>query len=155
MIFSIKNFMMVSLAILPAGACSTVSLPQKAPVTSDMSILSPDPSLPNEVKAQSGKWSGGWGIRYRWNNELYVETIEKDSARIILAWGEFNHACHCSSAWKREKASIQYSSDKASLEFHSSTGAMYFTLKKGHPDEMEGLLIRGNKKYFTTMKKVQ
>ena len=155
MIFSIKNFMMFSLAFLLAGACSTVSLPQKAPAPSDMSILYHDPSLPDEVKALSGKWSGGWGIRYRWNNELYVEKVEKDSARIILAWGEFNHACHCSSAWKREKASIQYFSDKALLEFHSGTGAMYFTLKKSHPDEMEGMLIRGNKKYFTTMKKVQ
>ena len=147
--------MVISLATFLAGACATVSLPQKAPVPSDLSILSPDPSLPDEVKALSGKWNGGWGTRYRWNNELYVETVEKDSARTILAGGEFNHACHCSSAWKREKASIQYSSDKASLEFHSSTGAMYFTLKKSHPDEMEGMLIRASKKYFTRMKKVQ
>jgi hypothetical protein len=130
-------------------------LPQKPPIPSDLAILAPDPSLPDAIKALTGKWSGEWGSRYRWKNELYIEKIEKDSAEIVLSWGEFNHACHCAPAWKRQRASIQYSYDQASLEFNSGKRVMYFTLNENNPNEMQGIMTRKNKKLYTTMKKVE
>ena len=159
MIFAKKTLMTISLAILFVGACVTISSPQKGPIPPDVKIISPDPSLPNEVKALTGKWRGEWGSGSRWETALYVEELEKDSARVVHAWGDFRcvnrSGCHCSPGWAEKKANIQLSSGKATLVFNVDNGRFTFTLNDSKPDEMEGMFRNSSQRLITTMKRIQ
>jgi hypothetical protein len=88
-------------------------------VPPDVSIESPDPTLSAEVKSLVGKWVGQWNSR--WDSVLYVEKVEKDSARVVFSWGEYvtyRGSCHCGPNWVRvQSAKIKYSAGKAKLEF--------------------------------------
>jgi hypothetical protein len=96
------------------------------PIPPDIAIESPDQSLPAQAKLLLGKWAGrwsGWKSTLGWDTELYVERVEKDSARVVFAWGEYNTrlgSCHCDPNWVRvQNAKIRYSDSSATLEFYT------------------------------------
>lgn len=109
------------LGVLMVGGCLATTLSLKAPLPPDVNILSPDPSLPEEVKALSGKWAGRWNSQWGWDCIIYVEKVDRDSAQVVHAWGEYTtHAgnCHCAPDWRRiQHASVEYSDGKTTLRF--------------------------------------
>jgi hypothetical protein len=97
-----------------------------SPPHPEVTIESPDPSLPTQVKSLSGKWVGQWKSgrsRWGWDAVFYIEKVEKDSAQVVFAWGEYNTSmgsCHCNPNWVRvQKAKIKYSDTSASIEFYT------------------------------------
>ena len=96
---------------------------QSPPVPPDVKIESPDPSVPTQVKSLLGRWVGQWNSRIGWDSVIYVEKVEKDSARVVYAWGEYTTSmgsCHCNSNWVRvQNAKVKYSDGSATLEFYT------------------------------------
>jgi hypothetical protein len=91
-------------AVLIIGGCLAATLSLKVPLPPDVNILSPDPSLPEEVKALSGKWVGRWNSQWGWDCVICVEKVGKDSAQVVHAWGEYTTyagSCHCAPDWRR------------------------------------------------------
>jgi len=100
---------------------------QAPPAPPEVTIELPDPSIPTQVKSLVGKWVGqwkSWKLRsYSWDAVLYVEKVEKDSAQVVFAWGEYKtsmESCHCNPNWVRiQNAKIKYSDSSATLEFYT------------------------------------
>jgi len=163
-----KNMLLV-LTILVLGGFMT-SLAQKALVVPSVTIISPDPSLPDEVKALSGTWTGRWNSRWGWDCTLYVEKVDKDSAQVVHAWGEYDtskKSCHCAPDWRRVgKAKVTSAEGQATIEFmarpyrpleganpsHLVSGSVdpsktrytfSFTVEKNQPNAMKGHFISG------------
>ncbi len=91
------------------------------PVPRSLSLESPDPSLPDQLKALAGKWVGSWDAKYGWDTVLYVEKIDRDSAQVVLSWGDYNtskNSCHCNPNWVRvQKAEVKQGQDGITLHF--------------------------------------
>jgi hypothetical protein len=90
-------------------------------VPRSLSLESPDPSLPDELKALAGKWVGSWDAKYGWDTVLYVEKIDRDSAQVVLSWGDYNtskNSCHCNPNWVRvRKAEVKQGQEGITLHF--------------------------------------
>lgn len=130
-----KRILFIALLMLVMGTSLSVSSSQqKAPVLSDITIEPPDPSLPDEVKALSGKWAGAWNSKMGWDCLLYVEKIDKDTAQVVHSFGEYTTSkgnCHCEPDWRRiEKAKVSTTDGTATLEF---VVAPYRPLEGLHP----------------------
>ena len=166
-----KRILLIALAMLFVGGPPVLAASEKAPPVSDIRIDQPDPSLPDEVKALSGRWAGQWNSRWDWDCVLYVERVDRDSARVVHSWGEYTTSkgsCHCAPDWRRvEKARVTYSEGRATLEFtappyrplqglnpsHAVSGSIgpsrkkyytfSFTVEKGAPGVMKGHFISG------------
>jgi len=167
-----RNLRITLAALLVAGCLSATITQLKAPMVSDIQIVPPDPSLPDEVKALSGTWAGRWNSRWGWDGVLYVEKIDRDSAQVVHAFGEYTSPagnCHCLPDWRRvRKARVEYSEGKATLEFmirpyhqplrepipsHEVSGSvgedagpcysLFFTVDKAEPSVMKGRFISG------------
>jgi len=59
----------------------------KVPIPNDISIISPDKTLPKELAAFSGSWEGVWSD-YATATVLIVEEINTESAKVIYCLGE-------------------------------------------------------------------
>ncbi len=173
-----KKNLSIVMAILIVGGSFVAASSLKAPVPSDINIVPPAPSLPDEVKALLGKWQGSWNSRWGWDCVIYVERVNIDSAQIILSWGAYStggSSCHCMPNWtKIKKAKVDYSDGKATLEFFTpnlhalqfrkethvvkGTSGRYsfsFELEKSEPDLLKGHFISGKGSHlYTKMKKV-
>jgi hypothetical protein len=94
---------------------------EPAPVPPNIAIDPLDPSLPAEAKLLSGKWTGQWNSLWGWDCVLYVERIDKATAQVVHAWGEYNtskSSCHCSPNWARvQRAKVTYSDKRAIIDF--------------------------------------
>ncbi|MGD0276501.1 MAG: hypothetical protein ABSB79_10715 [Syntrophales bacterium] len=116
-----KSNLYIVLVILIIGGCIAATLSLKASLPPGINIVSPDSSLPEEVKALSGKWSGRWNSPWSWDCIICVENVDKDSARVVHAWGEYTTragSCHCAPDWRIiQHARVAYSNGKATLEF--------------------------------------
>jgi len=134
---------------------------------SDINVVSPDSSLPEEVRTLSGKWIGSWSDKgqRKWDCTIYVEKVDKDSAQVVHSWGSYtthNGSCHCAPDWRRiRQATVSYADGKATMEFmtppyrplkgenpsHILPGSrdpgqrrylFSFTVEKNKPDMMDG-----------------
>ena len=116
-----KKIILIVLTILFTGAFISVVLSQKAPLVSDINIVPPDPSLPAEVRSLSGKWSGQWNSNQGWDCVVYVEKVNRDSAQVVHAWGEYTTSrgsCHCGPNWIRiKRARVNYSEGKTTIAY--------------------------------------
>jgi len=96
-----------------------------APAPADISVNAPDPSLPAPVASLLGKWVGKWNSRFGWDSALYIEKIDRDSAQVVFAWGEYNtsrNSCHCNPNWVRvRKAKVKCSDSGVALDFYTPT----------------------------------
>jgi hypothetical protein len=117
----------MALVIFLGMACLSFgsSRQASAPVPPDVSLNAPDPSLPEQVKSLLGKWAGRWNSRWGWESTLYIEKIDRDSAQVVFAWGEYNtsrNSCHCNPNWVRvQKAKVNYSDSSVTLDFYTPT----------------------------------
>jgi len=180
--YMIKKILLIGLAIFIAGTCLLFALTIKTPIPPDINIFAPDPSLPDEVQALSGKWVGQWDSKWGWDCVIYVEKVDKDSAQVTHSWGGYTTSkgsCHCDPDWRRiQRAEVNYSEGKATLEFlvppyrplkgpnpsHMVTGSVdpsrpyyffSFTVEKKKPDIMKGLFISAKRsRLYISMKKM-
>ena len=119
---SIRNACLGLIAVF-AVVCLCFSAASQAPAhePAGTKLETPDPSLPEEVRALAGKWSGQWDSH--WDALLYVEKVDRDSAQVVFSWGEYNtsrNSCHCGANWVRvEKARVKYSPGRATLAFYT------------------------------------
>ncbi|MDM0110021.1 hypothetical protein QTH97_34305 [Variovorax sp. J22R24] len=79
----------IALAVLLVTGCA--SQPGTAPLPPDTAVLAPDPSVPADVRALSGKWSGKWrgltgGVQQ--DTVLVVEWISTSQAAVIHSQGD-------------------------------------------------------------------
>jgi hypothetical protein len=113
----------IAVFLVTVGLCFASSPQTPAPVPPDVNLEPPAPELPDEVKSLVGKWAGQWNSR--WDTVLYVEKVDKDSARVVLSWGEYTTShgtCHCGPNWVRvQSAKVKYSGGKATLAFYTPT----------------------------------
>src|ERR1017187_108890 len=59
----------------------------QAPLPSDISLISPSPTIAHNIAAFSGAWRGAWGGSFP--TALVVEQINQDgTARVIYSWGD-------------------------------------------------------------------
>jgi hypothetical protein len=177
-----SKYLIVVLLFIFVGIAAT--LLASPPEPSGVNIIPPDPSLPAEIKALSGKWVGQWNSRFPWDSVLYVEKLSKDSARVTHSYGDYttaNMSCHCTPDYLRiHNAKVTYSDGKASVEFaahyrnhmlnHTSNDVRNkmdeqpgkhgtyasFTLDKDKPDVLKGMMISGHRhQILIEMKKVE
>jgi len=95
----IQFIVSVTLLILLLGIPAIFSFQEaSAPVPLNITIEPPDPSLPAEARLLAGKWPGQWKSKYGWDCLLDVEKVDKDSAQVVHASGEYNTSrmsCYC------------------------------------------------------------
>jgi hypothetical protein len=173
-----KRRLFIVLGIFLIVACVTVNLSQETPLPLDAIINPPDPSLPVEIKALSGKWTGVWNSPFGWECAVYVEKVNRDSAQVVYSWGAYTTrkaSCHCTPNWARVRdAQLEYSDGKATLKFMTpnlqrlqqrdsphivkGSGGRYtfsFDLEMKEPDIMNGHFISGKgSNLYVKMKKM-
>jgi len=133
---------------------------QTPPAPPEVTIELPDPSLPAQVNSFLGRWVGQWKSwkprSYDWDAVVYVEKVEKDSAQVVFAWGEYKtsmRSCHCNPNWVRvQNAKIKYSDRSATLEFYTPKLRPHW-LKTSHTvtgsaDEVYGVHGGSSGRYF-------
>jgi len=84
------------ICLVASCATTTISLTNNetslndVPLPEDIEIIEPDPALPDEIRAFSGKWSGTWfgGDGGLLKSVLIVEQINDKEAKVIYAWGD-------------------------------------------------------------------
>jgi len=84
-----KNVVALTVASLLAVGCA--SGPSTAPLPADLAIVAPDSSVPPDVRALSGKWSGKWrGLAGGQQQEtlLVVEKIAGTEAAVVYSQGD-------------------------------------------------------------------
>ena len=83
-------FWLLAVFLLGCSAGEKITLPPS------IHIVAPGPSVPRELAAFSGKWTGAWVARVpnRQQNRdhvLIVEEIRGTTANVIVAWGSGSH----------------------------------------------------------------
>lgn len=123
-----------------ATAAATPPVPtfESVPLPQQIQIIPPDPNLPPEIKALSGKWGGRWwnprsDIKEGFDAILIVEEIVNGrQAKIIYAWGDCKEWKSVRN-WTRVEVNIttQNKTGEAILFFTSPRGLKYeFSLEK-------------------------
>ncbi len=127
-------FRLVGLIILMGGisgcatTSSTTSFPN-IPLPTDINIVTPDPNLPKEIQALSGKWAGTWEhISGSLDAILIVEKVDKQVAQVIYASGD-NATWGVTRSWRREKGSVSYENGKVIVMLPS--GIEFWLTKEG------------------------
>ena len=126
-----KRLLLVVLMVL-AGmslySCATTSSLTSIPLPEDVQIFPPDPNLPPEIKAFSGKWSGSWEWQNRRNNDgvdaiLIVEKIiNEQQAMVVSATGD-GRGWRTTRGWDRSTATFSKSDEGIILEVDSRTSS--------------------------------
>ncbi len=98
-----------------AGVMAVPSMPD------DLSIVQPDPSLPKELAAFSGKWGGG---RIRSTDFfMIVEKINEEKATLYF-W-------RSDKGWNRREANVVKERGKWKICFSGPSGQNELSLRKG------------------------
>ena len=88
-----KKFLLIVLVLMAGVAlysCAAMNSLTSIPLPQIVQIVLPDPSLPPEIKAFSGKWGGRW-----WSSNssgsldaaLIIEEIMDKQATVVYGWG--------------------------------------------------------------------
>jgi hypothetical protein len=177
-----RKWLFLVLGTLAAGGLLAAAPADRAPDVPDVAIVSPDPTLPKEVKALSGTWVGRWNSVFGWDYRFHVEEVNGDTARVVQSWGEYSHSkkpsCHCDPGWQRvSSAKVTYADGEATIDFettplrpsggmnpHEVSGSIdhskprqtfSFTLSKDEPALMKGHFVSGGARQLRIeMKKV-
>jgi len=170
-----RTYVLAVLTVVFVGcAALAIALP---PVPPDITMVSPDESLPDEVKLLSGKWVGKWDSAYPWDCVIYVEKVRRNSALITHSYGSFitsRRSCHCDPDYLRvHAANVSYVDGKSMIEFRANYRTekhdvrnkleanagpfakkigsyVSLTLDKNNPDLLIGKMITGNGHVIST-----
>jgi hypothetical protein len=137
--------LLVGLAIIvvlsTSMGCATVA-PQ-IPLPSDINIIPPEPTLPEELRALSGRWEGKWVWTVPGRQEiiLIVERIDPqaEEAEVIYSEGYFSYSIWSgfiveAPRWVRLKYKVVRNENGVTLYRPRAR----FTLKKNRPNILEG-----------------
>ena len=130
--------MMILGVILSGGIVYSASVPMPDP--DSIQIVPPDPSLPKELTAFSGKWKGIWRGRdyssWALDAVLIVEKIEEEKAVVIYCWGTAQGIEK--GGWRRYRtATITKNDGKYVLSFGGEPRVFKFWLKG---EKLEGFV---------------
>ena len=108
---------LLSVALLVGSAASPgiqcVSAQVFAPLPDSTTIVPPDPALPPDLRAFSGKWSGSWEGML--DHILVVEEITPKEATFVYAWGTCPAWNIREPGWVRVKGTLEDGALRASL----------------------------------------
>ncbi len=151
-----KRFFLVVLIVLTGLAlysCATMNSVVPLP---NILIVSPDPNLPPEIKAFSGKWGGSWWYQPnpssgRLDAVLIIEGIMDEQATVVYGWGN-NPGWSVKEGWARFTVNFSRNKEgKITLSWiDRRTGSKFEFQVKG--DELKG--VAGGNTYIT-MKRLQ
>ncbi len=152
-----KRFFLVALVLVVVMLCSCATMNPVVPLPNDILIVSPDPNLPPEIKALSGKWGGRW-----WNPSgnigdgndavLIIEKIINERQVIVVYAWEDSFAWNITKGWARFNMNISRNEEgKLVLSSFSSRGGFEIRVEK---DKLEGI-FRGRFTNFVTMRRLQ
>jgi hypothetical protein len=160
-----KRSLLVVLMVL-AGmslySCATTSSLTSIPLPENVQIVPPDPNLPPEIRAFSGKWSGSWEWQNRRNNDgvdaiLIVEKIiNEQQAMVVSASGNGRGGWRITRGWERSTANFSKTDKGITLEVESRTSSQKVRyLVKG--DQLTGIseAAGGYGIIITTMTRIQ
>jgi len=92
-----KRFLLLLIVLVLASAvscASTLNSIISVPLPPDIQIIAPDPKLPSEIKAFSGKWAGKWWSLsfplYQGVDAILVveKIIDERRAVVVYGWGD-------------------------------------------------------------------
>jgi hypothetical protein len=100
------------LAGMSLYSCATTNSLTSIPLPEDVQIVPPDPNLPPEIKAFSGKWSGSWGWQDRRNfggvdGIFIVEKIINEQQAMVVSASDYGRGgWTIRRGWERSKANF-------------------------------------------------
>ena len=153
-------FIAVVILLGIAGLCFGALEQSPPPVPPDIAIKKPAASLPAQIKALSGKWTGQWNAYHGWDTMLYVEEINQTSAKVVFAWGDYHtrrESCHCSPNWVRiQEAKVTSDDDYIKLSFFTPKFRPHWLKERhtvsGSPDETYGEKAGSSGRYTFSFK---
>lgn len=153
-----KRFLfIVLLAGVALCSCATMNSFTSVPLPQTVQIIPPDPNLPPEIKALSGKWGGRWWnpsgpSNHGMDTVLIIEKIiDERQVAVVYAWGD-SFAWNTTKGWTRFNMNISRNEEgKLVLSSSSSRGGFEIRVEK---DKLEGI-FRGHFTNFVTMKRIQ
>jgi hypothetical protein len=127
----------------------------KIPLPENFNVVAPDPSLPEEIRALSGRWEGKWNWPGGGQDAiLIVEKIDPGKAQGIYAWGDFGGFVrgggHVSPGYRRVTLKVTSEDGRVTL----SGETIRFSLTKDRLSILDGWDTR-RPGYGITMKKVE
>ncbi|MCX5909824.1 MAG: hypothetical protein NTY64_22265 [Deltaproteobacteria bacterium] len=151
-----KRFFLVVLVLTGLALCSCATMNPVIPLPNDILIVSPDPNLPPEIKAFSGKWGGRW-----WNPSgpsnhgldavlIVEEIINERQATVVFGWGN-SFEWETKEGWSRFKANFSQNKKGITLSWIWARTKSEFRVKG---DKLEGV-VYGNYTNFVTMRRLQ
>jgi hypothetical protein len=143
-----KRILLVVLMVLTGVSlysCATTNSLTSIPLPENVQIVPPDPNLPPEIKAFSGKWSGRWGWQDRRNNDgvdavLIVEKIISEQQAMVVVANGNGIGWKTLRSWERSTANFSKTEEGISLMVDSTTSSrkIKFGTKRGSPDRDYG-----------------
>jgi hypothetical protein len=158
----VKRCVLIALMVLAGvslSSCATTSsFTSVPPLPENVQIVPPDPNLPPEIKAFSGKWSGQWHSQ-RNPSALGVEAVlvveeipDERHARIVYATGNQQRTLP-----KTLMETVDISKDEMGvfLSFSSSANATIKFRISGNGDKLEGIWRGPVSTFEVTMERIQ
>ncbi len=124
------------------------------PLPQIVQIVLPDPNLPLEIKAFSGKWGGRWwdpkfsgGL----NTVLIIEKIDEHQATVVYGWGD-SFEWNITEGWRRFEMNVSRNKQGQLVlsSFFSRERKLEVHLEK---DRLEGVLGGSRSTSFITMRR--
>ena len=148
-----KRFFGVVLILtgLALYSCATMNPTASVPLPQTVQIVTPDPNLPPEIKAFSGKWGGKWRHPSYSSNSgvdavfIVEKIIDEHQTVVIYAWGD-SKEWNVTKGWQRFVMQISQKEEKIILFSSSSRGEFEIRVEK---DKLEGI-FRGHYTNFIT-----
>ena len=159
-----KRLLLVVLMVLAGvslSSCATTNSLTSIPLPENVQIVPPDPNLPPEIKAFSGKWSGRWKWQSGVSSDgvdavLIVEKIiNEQQAMVVVASGD-SREWKIVRSWERSTANFSKSDEGISLMVESrGSGQIIKYRVKG--DQLTGIseAAGGYGTIITTMTRIQ
>jgi hypothetical protein len=126
-----KRLLLIVLMVL-AGmslySCATTRSLTSIPMPENVQIVPPDPNLPPEIKAFSGKWSGSWEWQNRRNNDgvdaiLIVEKIINEQQAMVVSASGDGRGWRTTKGWERSTANFSKTDKGIILSVDSRTSS--------------------------------
>jgi hypothetical protein len=119
-----RTVVLMCLLVVLGGCATTGGGSASLPVPPDIRFTAPASAVPPELAAFSGTWEGIWSSAYgQLPSRLIVESIEKDSARVVYIWGDDPNG-NFKAGWGRNRAKVipggklEFGSPQVKFRFH-------------------------------------
>jgi hypothetical protein len=122
-----KTFVVLAVSIVLVGILFCPMVMAATPMPDDLQIVQPDPSLPKEISAFSGKWDGGPDLF------IIVEKIDEEKAGLYIR-RRSGSGGYWPEGWTRSEAKVSKERGKYILWFPGPAGITELTVKGEYLD---------------------